>query len=302
MSKLPMFFIGLILYYTSALAASAPQVIVSIKPFYNICASVMHSVGTPHLLLTGNSSPHDYQLKPSDARIIQSSSLVVWGGPELDSYLSKTVSSLAEKQLNLAEAPGLELLQMRTSCNWQHGNCNHHHHHGGIDPHFWLDPDNAIIIATAIANKLQEIDPANAEIYANNAKKFALNINQKKQDWQQKLAPYSNARYIVAHDAYQYFNKFFDLDGVGSITINPEVPPSINRIQHIKYLLEKDKVVCIFTEPQFNYKVVDMILNDTKVRTNILDPLGQDKDIGSHGYTILMDNLVTNFIDCMQTK
>lgn len=293
----------LILYASNALAASSPDIIVSIKPFYNICAQVMQSVGKPHLLLTQNASPHDYQLKPSDAKLIQSANLVIWGGPELENYLTKTVSTIGSKDLDLSRTPGLTLLPIRNNTNWQHEehehNCNHDHHHDN-DLHFWLDPDNAIIIASTIATHLGEIDPTHAKIYARNATNFAKQINLDKKNWQKKLAPYKQDPYIASHDAYQYFNKFFGLNGVGSITLNPEIPPSIQRIQQIQTLLETNRIRCIFSEPQFNYKIIDTLISGTKVHKGELDPLGQDADLGPNGYFALMDNLVNSFVTCFK--
>lgn len=299
-----------LLYSTTALAANAPNIVVSIKPFYNICAKVMESVGTPHLILTNNASHHDYQLKPSDAKLINEADLIIWGGPEVDSYLTKPISSLADHHLNLADVAGLELLPIRSSTNWQHDHNHghdhddhdhahsHNHDHGTNDPHFWLDPDNAIIIATAIAQRLGEIDPTNAKTYAKNATAFAKKINQDKKVWRQQLSPYKKEPYVVSHDAFQYFNKYFDLDGVGSITLNPEVPPSIQRVQQIQQLLEADRVRCIFSEPQYSYKIFDSLVKDTNVHVGQLDPLGQDADLGPDGYFKLIDNLVQNFVTC----
>lgn len=301
MIQLTRIFLLLILYSTGASAASSvPNVVVSIKPFYNICANVMQSVGKPHLLLTQNASPHDYQLKPSDAKLINSSDLLIWGGPGLEGYLNKAAINLANKQLDLASAPGLELLAMRFSTQWHHHD-HGHSHHDDIDPHFWLDPDNSIIIASAIASKLAEIDPQNATIYADNAREFSKQINTQKLIWQKQLNPYKTSPYIVSHDAYQYFNNYFGLDGVGAITLNPEIPPSIQRIQNIHNLLQKEQVTCIFTEPQFTYKVVNTLVNDTSVHTGVLDPLGQDKDLGPDGYFILIDNLIAEFVKCNAT-
>ncbi len=263
----------------------------------------MQDVGTPHLLLTQNASPHDYQLKPSDAKLIDKADLVIWGGPELEGYLHKPVSSLASKELNLASIPGLQLLPLRTSMQWQH-DCQHHSHkhehceHGVYDMHFWLDPDNAIIIATAIATRLAEIDPAHAQTYTDNSKAFAIILNQDKLKWQKALQPYKKAPYIVSHDAFQYFNNYFSLDGVGSITLHPEIPPSMQRIQQIQKLLVEEKVRCIFSEPQFNFKIIDTLIVGTNVHKGELDPLGQDKDLGANGYFILIDNLVDNFVAC----
>lgn len=304
MTKIIKFFLVMALYASTTASASTLNIIVSLAPFYNITAAVMQDVGTPQLLLKQNVCPHDYQLKPSEAKMIDSADLVIWGGPELEGYLSKSVRSLADKELNLLELPGLALLSVHNSANWQQEHDHHHHHddkhtkHTHIDPHFWLDPDNAIIIASNIAAHLGEIDPPNAKTYAKNATEFAKKINQRKKQWLQELAPYKKNPYITAHDALQYFDTYFGLDGVGSITLQPDMPPSIKRIQQIQGILAKEEVRCIFTEPQFNTKIIQGLVAGTNVHIGQLDPIGQLNDLGPNGYMILMNNLVNNFISC----
>jgi zinc transport system substrate-binding protein len=277
---------------------------VSIKPFYNLCTKVMQSVGEPILLLKQNASPHDYQLKPSDVKLIESSDLIVWGGPELETYLQKPIANTTKnKSLNLATIPGLSLLPMRTSTNWEaeHDHAHEHgheHSHDVNDPHFWLDPDNAIVMVKAIAARLSEIDPLHAKIYAHNAADFIKQLQKREPIWKKQLKSMDNKAFIVFHDAYQYLDHYFGLNGVGSITLNPEIPPSVQRIQQIQQLLRTQKVACIFSEPQFNYKIIDTLVNGLNIYTGKLDPLGQDTDIGPNGYFILIDNMVKSFDSC----
>ena len=265
----------------------------------------MQSVGTPELLLKNNTSPHDYNLKPSDIKLINSADLVIWGGPELEGYLQKPLSNAtADKDLNLATLPGLKLLPLRTNTNWEeehdheHNHDHHHHAHGTNDAHFWLDPYNATVITTAIAKRLAEIDPAHAATYHKNAAEFATQLKQQQKIWQKNLAPVKNKAFIVFHDAYQYFDDYFHLNGVGSISLNPEIPPSAQRIQQIHDLLQKQQVSCIFSEPQFNNKIIATLTEGINIYHGELDPLGQDIDIGPNGYFVLIDKLVNSFAAC----
>lgn len=299
---------------SSVSAADYPTIMVSIKPFYNLCAKVMQNVGEPQLLLKNNASPHDYQLKPSEVKLIDSADLVIWGGPELEGFLQKPIANAAQtKNLNLSTIPSLKLLPLRTSTNWaehthshaaeehdhDHDHGNHHSHaHDVNDAHFWLSPDNAILIANAIAKQLSEMDPAHAAIYIKNSQDFAKEIRAKKPEWKQQLSSVKTTPFIVFHDAYQYFDAYFGLNCVGSISLNPEIPPSAQRIQQIQELLIQQKVRCIFSEPQFNNKIIETLTNGMQIHTGVLDPLGQDADIGPNGYIILINNLVAALAGC----
>ncbi len=271
----------------------------------------MQNVGTPELLVKGNGSPHDYQLRPSDAKLINESDLIIWGGVSIDGYLAKSVENLGDakksKALDLSEIKKLKLLPVRTATNWAHEHNHDHghdhdHSHDHFDAHFWLDPDNAIKIAQAIADRLAEIDPQHAKIYQRNAKDLQAEILRKEKVWNAQLSPYHKIPFLVFHDAYQYFNAYFDLDGVGAISLNPEIPPSAQRIEQIQTLLQQEKVQCIFSEPQFNYKIIDSLTANMAVYKGVLDPLGQDQDLGPNGYLVLIDKMVDSFVLCGKFK
>ncbi len=290
---------------STVIAADHPSIMVSIKPFYNICAKIMQNIGRPELLLHSNASPHDYHLKPSDLKLIDSAQLIIWGGPELEGYLSKALDNVAQdKILNLASIKGLRLLPLRTSIKWEahdHSHTHNHDHHDHadlFDQHYWLDPDNAILIASAIAEAMSAVDPANAKLYSKNAADFNTQMKLHKKSWRQQLRAAQDKPYIVFHDAYQYFEYYFNLDGVGAISLNPEIPPSVQRIQQIQALLATEKVKCIFSEPQFNNKIIVTLANGLNIYQGILDPLGQDKDLGPNGYFTLLDNLTQQFVGC----
>lgn len=292
-----------------ACATDHPNIMVSIKPFYNLCAKVMESVGEPQLLLQHNASPHDYHLKPSDVKLINSADLIIWGGPELEGYLQKPIENLLpNKNLNLAKIENLTLLPLRTSTNWEEDDHNHNHHHnhdhshnhhaGLYDPHFWLDPNNAVIMAQSIAQELSKIDPKHAKIYQKNATNFAKQIQQQKPKWRTSLMIAKDKPFIVFHDAYQYFDNFFGLKGVGSISLNPEIPPSAQRIQQIENLLKNEHVQCMFNEPQFSDKIIASLTANMHIYYGQLDPLGNDADLGPNGYFMLINNLVNSFVAC----
>lgn len=293
------------------LAADYPTIMVTIKPFYNLCAKIMQNVGEPKLLINGNGSPHDYQLKPSDAKLINESDLVIWGGPGIDGYIAKSLDNFGDskesRSLDLSTVANLNLLPMRSSTNWEHehhdhSGHSHDHSHDHFDAHFWLSPDNAKIIAQAIAERLSDIDPAHAKTYLRNAKDLEAELLRKEKVWNKQLAAYHGVPYLVFHDAYQYFNEYFGLDGVGAISIHPEIPPSAQRIEQIQTLLQEEKVRCIFSEPQFNYKIIDSLTDNLHVYKGVLDPLGQDKDMGPDGYLVLLDKLVDSFVLCGKFK
>jgi zinc/manganese transport system substrate-binding protein len=172
----------------------------------------------------------------------------------------------------------------------------HAHAHGEFDVHIWLDPNNAKVIVKEVANELATIDPKNSNFYKMNAKKtikkLDILINQIDKSINKK------ASFVTFHDAYQYFEKRFGVEALGALTINTDIQPGAKQIAEIKDLVEDKNIKCIFSEPQFNPKLINMIAKSTGAETGILDPLGSSFKPGENLYFNLINDLYENLNKC----
>jgi zinc transport system substrate-binding protein len=172
----------------------------------------------------------------------------------------------------------------------------HEHAHGEHDIHFWLDPEIAKTIVKIITRELSEIDPANAPSYESNSIEALNEIDQLISKTKGKIN--SDAKYVVFHDAYQYFEKRFGIEVVGALTVNPEVLPGAKQLSEIREVIEHENVNCLFSEPQFNPGIAEMIAKDTGVRAAILDPLGAELEPGKDLYFDLIGDMASSFESC----
>ena len=170
------------------------------------------------------------------------------------------------------------------------------HNHGEFDAHIWLDPVNAKVMISEIAHELSELDPSNKSNYEKNAEKMISSLDDLI-DRVSTIIP-KNPSFIVFHDAYQYFENRFNIKAAGALTLNPEVLPGAKQIAEIQELIEHDSVKCIFSEPQYNPKIVEMLSADMKVSTSVLDPLGADIDTGPKMYNNLILQIANSLKDC----
>ncbi len=294
----------LLILIASASHASVPQVVVTIKPIHALVSGVMDGVGTPYLLLPGGESPHSYSLHPSQIRRLHRATLVVWVGPSVETFLEKTMTTLSDKIqiLRLIEVPDLSLLKVRDGKAWEtHHLDEHPDNEFEIDPHIWLSPDNAKVIVQAIAQTLSQIDANNAARYTANAIRLLEQLEQLDQTLKQQLAPIKELPYLVFHDAYQYFEHHYGLTAVGAITLSPESRPSVRRLYQLRTRLKKQKIRCVFSEPQFESGLVTTLIEGSLVRRGILDPLGADLVAGTESYFTLLGNLADSLKQCLQT-
>ena len=379
------------------------KVVTSIKPIHSLVASVMQGAGTPSLIVEGANSPHNYALKPSQARNLQEADIVFWMGHDLEAFLEGAVETIAKdaKSVSLMDSHGITKLAFREGGAFdahdhgdhddhdehkhdehghddhdehghddhdehkhdehghddhdehkhdehghddhdehkhdehghddhdehkhdEHGHDDHDehkhddhghddhdehdshdghegHNHGAFDPHLWLDPQNAKALVHEIEEHLVEIDPANAALYEANAANLMTQLDALTTELTAELAPVADKEYIVFHDAYQYFEKRFGLSAIGAITISPEVAPGADRISELQEKVRNLEAVCVFSEPQFQPKMVQLVTENTNAGTGVLDPLGASLQDGPDLYVTLIRNMAKSLKSCLSS-
>lgn len=175
----------------------------------------------------------------------------------------------------------------------------HDHAHGEHDPHAWLSPDNARTWLNVIAAQLSAADPDNAGAYFANAAAAGEEMEALKAEITTILAPVSGKRFIVFHDAYQYFETAFDVPASGAISIGDAADPSPARVAEVQARIRDEGISCVLAEPQFNPGLVATVADGTDVATGVLDPLGSDLEPGVDLYPQLLRNLAGTLADCL---
>ena len=264
-------------------ANAETKVVASIKPIHSLASYLMDGVSEPGLIVDGYASPHSFAMKPSHAKMLQEADLIFWVGEDLESFLEKPLNSIAKKaeKIELMEIKGLNKLKFRERNIFDdhddHGHDDEHkedghddhegHAHGEYDPHIWLDPSNAKVILKEMAEHLIEKDQKNASVYKSNLKKALKQLDKLTKDVKSDLN--KDFKSIVFHDAYQYFEKRFDVNIMGAFTVNTDVMPGAEQLSEIREIIEHDKVSCVFSEPQFNPDIINAVAKDMNISTGV---------------------------------
>ena len=300
------------------------KVVTSIKPLHSLASYLMDGVGKPDLIVDGYASPHGFSMKPSHAKMLQNANLIFWVGEDLESFLKKPLSSIAKKaeKIELIEIKGLNVLKFRERNIFDEHNHDDHakkeddhddhdhddhgkkeehddhegHAHSEFDPHVWLDTMNAKVMLNEMADHLIENDPKNEAKYKSNLDKALKDIDKLTIEVMTELN--NSVSSIVFHDAYQYFEKRFNVNVLGAFTVNTDVMPGAEQLAEIREIIEHDKVACVFSEPQFNPDIINAVAKDMKIKTGVLDPLGATLDSGKDLYFKLIRNMSASFKDC----
>ncbi|MDA9564453.1 zinc ABC transporter substrate-binding protein [Alphaproteobacteria bacterium] len=176
---------------------------------------------------------------------------------------------------------------------------DHDDHEKEDDVHVWLSLDNAIKIVQKVNKVLSLYFPENSKIYNDNTTKFIDKIRNLKMELVKELSPIKNKPYIVFHDAYQYFEKTFELNAVGSVALEGDIASSPKQISFIKDKIVKSKALCVFQEPQFDSKLVKIVVEGTDAKIGTLDPLGVNISENKDFYLQLITNMAKSLKECL---
>jgi len=288
-------------------AEEAPKVVVSLLPIHSLAAQIMEGVGEPALLLDAGASPHSYQLRPSDASMIQKADLVIWVGEAMEGFLSRPLASLSApgRQLELLSLKGLLLSEEEH--RHAHGENEHagselepgaeDDHPLGIDGHIWLAPENAAIILKGIAKRLATLDPSNESLYRENLEAALVRLEALDRTLGERLEGL-DLPFVVFHDAYGGFVQHYGLEQAGIVTLSPDRAPGAGHLTELRHMIEERGVVCLFAEPQFSPAILESLRLDLEIKVGKLDPLGVGLEPGPAAYGQLLEGLANSLLSC----
>ncbi|HKJ73316.1 MAG TPA: zinc ABC transporter substrate-binding protein [Alphaproteobacteria bacterium] len=283
----------------AAAKPKAPDVVVSILPIHSLVAGVMAGVGTPKLLINRLASPHDYAMRPSDAEALNKADLVVWVGPTLESFLIKPLSTLSKKTkiITLTREPSLHVIHIAggkgaTRAGTQAGL--------DVDPHVWMDPDNAIAITRVVAAALKKIDPGNASTYDSNAEAQIDDlIDLDMSTSEMTAANFADKPVILYHDSLRYFAKRYGLEIAGSILVGDRLPGA-RHMSDLRNIIAERNIRCVFTEPEFSPAMAQALIEGTHAKIAQIDPLGTKLQPGPGAYRFLIEGVFGSILSCLR--
>mgnify|MGYP000412695536 CR=1 FL=1 len=299
------------LWLSGMVSADVPQVTTDIPVTHSLVTRVMAGIGTPDLIVNRGASPHDYSLRPSNAASLEAADVVFWISNGLTPWLDDALNTLARnaKVIELMDAKGATVLSFREGATFETHSHQHKHDEDGhdkdehatvnIDPHGWLDPDNGKTWLDVIAAELSKIDPDNADIYFDNVSQGKTDIDAVISEIEATLAEFRGTTFIVYHDAYQYFETRFDILAAGSISLGDVTDPSPARIAEIRKTVEELDVTCVFSEPQFNPELVATVVDGTKAKARVIDPIGTQFTLGPDFYLNVLRDIAQSMASCL---
>ncbi|RON35478.1 zinc ABC transporter substrate-binding protein [Pseudomonas brassicacearum] len=305
MSRLFSIFVAFVASFLLISSAHAEvKVLTSIKPLQLIAAAVQDGVAIPEVLLPPGASPHNYALRPSDVRKVQSVDLVYWIGPSMEGFLPRVLNGRTLPSVAVQDLPGLKLRHFAEDSHSHAEEADEHDHDhrpGSLDAHLWLSPVNARVIATKMAADLSAADPANAARYQSNLKAFDERLDAMDLRLKARLAGIAGKPYFVFHEAFDYFEDAYGLKHAGVFSVAAEVQPGAQHVAAMRTRLQEVGKTCVFSEPPLRPRLAETLVAGLPVKLAELDALGGYTPATAQGYEQVLEKLGNDLAGCLES-
>ncbi len=237
-------------------------------------------------LLPDSEVPHHYSLRISDRALLAEADLLLWVGPELESFLSKSVTALRpEKVITAAELPDIQWLSPGLE-----GQAI------SRDPHIWMNPNNGRVIATEVGNWLAAHHPGQREHLLAAQQLFNQRLNDVTRATAAQLKILQQDNFIVDHDAFGHFGEAFGLQQSGALKTSTGLSSGARDFHQ---LLNQNDVRCIVAEPRHNHARVEQLAKKLGAKIAVIDPLGADIPLGNTAYIQLIEDIGKKLTACL---
>jgi ABC-type Zn uptake system ZnuABC Zn-binding protein ZnuA len=281
------------------LAAAAPQATAKLKVVTSTSdlASITTLIGGDLVEVTsiaaGNADPHFVEVLPSYMIKVKKAKLYLRVGMDLDRWALPIIDGSRNSSLVVVDcSQGIAPANRPTGkVDASMGDV-----HPQGNPHYWLDPENGLIIAATIEGALERVDPDNAAVYQAGLDRFNTEIKKRREGWLAKAAPLAHMEIITYHDTWPYFCQAFGLDVIGFVEPLPGIEPTPSHTAALIDMIKTRGVKIIGLEPYKSRRTPDAIARATGARIVELPP-SVGGAAGADDYFSLFDVLIDRLLE-----
>ena len=232
-------------------AAAVLRVVTTTTDMAALAAAVGGDVATVESIVPAAADPEAFEPRPGDLDKVRHAALLVRVGLGYDYWLDTLINRIRDRRLMrggegyLDASAGIPLLEIRGQSVMNEGG----HAHGVANPHYWLDPDNAVIVTAGIAEALVRLAPGQRERIIANRERFLAELKTRRAQWNESLAPYAGVKLVAYHNSWPYFARRFRLDIVDFIEPKPGIAPSPAHLARLMSAGRKAQVRAVLHEP-----------------------------------------------------
>ncbi|HZW37083.1 MAG: metal ABC transporter substrate-binding protein [Deltaproteobacteria bacterium] len=275
---------GLLLVSALPAGANDLRVLASFLPMYLFARNVAGEtpgVSVDLMLPASLGCPHEYALTPGDMRKIASANLFIANGYGMEEFLGAPVRK-ANPGIRIVEsAEGVSPIRTGVA------------DHGGINPHTWVSPRNAILQVRNIERAMSAASPRNAPAFRRNADAYVAKLAVLAGEFEAASSRFRNRNIVTFHNVFDYLARDLGLNIVGEIEDTPGQEPSAGEIRKLIRTIREKKAAAVFWEPQYPDRLARMIADEAGVPSKALDPVSTGSESPSAYESVMRQNLRT---------
>ena len=297
----------LFLSAVSSLYAENPKmkILTTTEDLKSIAEYIGGNKVTVDSLARGNQDPHYLEAKPSFMMKAKNADLFIRVGLELEiGYEELIIDGSRNQKIRISHpghldvSEGVSLLEVPTTTKVDRSMGDVH---PMGNPHYWLDPENARIVARNITNRLSGFSPENTGYFQENLKVFDKKMDEKMAEWNKKMAPFRGKKIAIYHRSWPYFADRFGLIVACELEPKPGIPPSPAHLKEVIDIMKRDKIKVILMEVFYDEKPAQFVAAETGAKVVIVpNSVGGTKE--AKDYFCLMDTIIDSLVGALSSS
>lgn len=272
----------------------------SIKPVSALVAAVAGESAEILQLIPDNSSPHSYSFKPSDIKKLKNADIIFRIDEHMEVMLNPVLNNFKDRVtiINLSEAKGIALHSMDGSHDHEE-DLAHKEHSARMDFHIWTSPENALVMAKTVASALSKKDAKNANLYAKNLKQFEQTLQTTLSELKPKLAAHQQDKFIVFHNAWQYFADYFGLQKPLLVNEHEGILSGAKTLSQLRKKIDAENIKCVFTDYTVNPSALAVLKEGKQINHAEIDVLASEMSIDKYTYVKWLKDMGNTVSKCL---
>jgi ABC-type Zn uptake system ZnuABC Zn-binding protein ZnuA len=257
-------------------------VLVSVFPVYDLTRRIAGPDADVALVVPEAQSAHGFKPSPKETELAAHATLGVMVGAGLDSFMEKLVKEASPKARILKVADRVPVLRPRPGTTASDED-------EATDPHVWLNPQHARLIAKAISEELRRVDPPHATAYSDREAEVDRSLASLDKEVETRTKALTHRELVTFHASFQYFAERYGLDVVDVVELRPGVAPADDHLAALRGALEAKHIPVIYKEPQLDAQPAKDLADAMKIPIATLDPLGGGPETDSYERLVRFD-------------
>jgi ABC-type Zn uptake system ZnuABC Zn-binding protein ZnuA len=278
MHKLILVLFALIFTFFGTLQAAPVKIAAALPAIGSIASYIGGDKVEVFSIAKGNANPHVVEVLPSYMIKVSRAAIYLKVGMYLDQWSDEIADGSHNDKLLIVDCSnGISALEKPGQVSAIMGDV-----HPAGNPHYWLDPENGIVIASNILDALKKTDAGNAAYYEQNFEAFKKDTENRMAGWKTKMAKLEGKKIIGYHSSWVYFAHAFHLDIVGYVEPLPGIPPTGKHLAALIDIIKKYNATILFQEPYFPDDAPQFLARETGIKVYKLSPSCADVKAASY--------------------